>query len=197
MSGPESKHALGRGGPIQSAMGAQPEVVPKGQFQPAAEIVSKERRPRPKRADRLQGSQESLDESDGTGPADGAVAVADAVAGEAPLEDRAWLGEEDPGDEGAAGESVEDDREVEGTKDPPHFERAVKLGRVLVTNDAGQEARAQQWYEARRSFPGLIVWRQAVYDQMTYGQLVDAFEELAQQADPFALYPIIRIWPKR
>ncbi len=89
------------------------------------------------------------------------------------------------------------DEMVEGTKDPPHFERAAKLGRVLVTNDAGHEARAQQWYEARRSFPGLIVWRQAVYDQMSYGQLVDAFEELAQQADPFAPYPIIRIWPKR
>jgi hypothetical protein len=70
------------------------------------------------------------------------------------------------------------DEMVEGAKDP-------------------QEARAQQWHEAKRNFPGLIVWRQAVYDQMTYGQLVDAFEELAQQADPFALYPIIRIWPKR
>ena len=61
------------------------------------------------------------------------------------------------------------DEMVEGTKDPPHFERAAKLGRVLVTNDAGQEARAQQWYEAKRSLPGLIVWRQAVYDQMSYG----------------------------
>ena len=89
------------------------------------------------------------------------------------------------------------DEMVEGTSDPPHFEHAVKLGRVLATNVAGQEARAQQWYEAKRSFPGLIVWRQAVYDQMTYGQLVDAFEELAGQDDPFAHYPIIRIWPKR
>lgn len=88
------------------------------------------------------------------------------------------------------------DEMVEGTKDPPHFERAAKLGRVLVTNDAGQEARAQQWYEAKRSLPGLIVWRQAVYDQMSYGQLVEAFEELARQDDPFAAYPIIRIWPK-
>lgn len=30
------------------------------------------------------------------------------------------------------------DEMVEGTKNPPHFERAVKLGRVLVTNDAGR-----------------------------------------------------------
>jgi hypothetical protein len=53
------------------------------------------------------------------------------------------------------------------------------------------------WYEAKRSFPGLIVWRQAIYGQMSYAQLVDAFEELAGQDDPFGLYPIIRIWPKR
>jgi len=89
------------------------------------------------------------------------------------------------------------DELAEGAKDPLHFERAVKLGRVLVTNDAGLEARAQHWYEAKRTFPGLIVWRQAVYDQMSYGQLVEAFEELAQLDNPFALYPIIRIWPKR
>jgi hypothetical protein len=89
------------------------------------------------------------------------------------------------------------DEMVEGTKDPSHFERAAKLGRVLVTNDAGQEARAQEWYEAKRSFAGLIVWRQAVYDQMSYAQHVDVFEELAQRDDPFARYPIIRIWPRR
>jgi hypothetical protein len=86
---------------------------------------------------------------------------------------------------------------VEGTKDAPHFERAVALGRVLVTNDAGHEARAQEWFEAKRTFPGLVVWRQAVYDQMTYGQLVEAFEQIARQDDPFAAYPIIRIWPQR
>ena len=76
------------------------------------------------------------------------------------------------------------DELAEGTKDPPHFERAVELGRVLVTNDSGQETRAQQWYEAKRSFPGLIVWRQAVYDQVSYGQLVEAFEEIARQTFP-------------
>ena len=34
------------------------------------------------------------------------------------------------------------------------------------------------------------------HDQVSYGQLVEAFEEIARQNDPFALYPIIRIWPK-
>lgn len=44
---------------------------------------------------------------------------------------------------------------------------------------------------------GLIVWRQAVYDQLSYAQLAEAFEEIGGQDDPFAEYPIIRIWPKR
>ena len=73
------------------------------------------------------------------------------------------------------------DEMPEGTEDLPHFERAAALGRVLVTNDAGQEARAHQWYEDRRRFPGLIVWRQAIYDHMSYGDLVEAFEALARE----------------
>jgi len=32
----------------------------------------------------------------------------------------------------------------EGAKDLPHFERAVAMGRVLVSNDIGQETRAHQ-----------------------------------------------------
>jgi hypothetical protein len=32
---------------------------------------------------------------------------------------------------------------------------------------------------------------------MGYGALLKAFEDLARQEDPFAEYPIIRIWPKR
>ncbi len=89
------------------------------------------------------------------------------------------------------------DELAEGAKDLPHFERAANQGRVLVSNDGGQEARAHQWYEESRRFPGLIVWRQAVYSQMTDGELVEIFEELAKQDDPFGLYPILRIWPKR
>jgi hypothetical protein len=89
------------------------------------------------------------------------------------------------------------DELTEGAEDMPHFERAVELGRVLVTNDAGQEASALRRYEAGRSFPGLIVWRQAVYGQMSYGELIDAFEDLARQDAPFAPYPIVRIWRRR
>ncbi len=89
------------------------------------------------------------------------------------------------------------DELIEGTDDPPHFERAVEQGRVLVSNDADQEEIAHQWYEQGRAFPGLVVWRQAVYGQMTFGELVEVFEDLARQDDPFAVYPIVRIWPKR
>jgi hypothetical protein len=32
---------------------------------------------------------------------------------------------------------------------------------------------------------------------MTYGEIVEAFEDLAQQEAPFANYPIVRIRPKR
>jgi hypothetical protein len=85
----------------------------------------------------------------------------------------------------------------QGSDDAPHFERAVVLGRVLVTHDEDQEAIGDGWYRAGRPFPGVLVWRQTVYDQMSYGELVEAFEELARQDDPFAPYPIVRIWPTR
>ena len=86
---------------------------------------------------------------------------------------------------------------IAGSDDPPHFERAVEQGRVLVSNDSDQEDIAHQWYEERRDFPGLIVWRQELYRTTTTRQLLEAFEELAQQDAPFTPYPIVRIWPKR
>jgi hypothetical protein len=89
------------------------------------------------------------------------------------------------------------DEYPERTKDPLHFRRAAELGRVLVTSDEHHEALAVEWYEAGRSFPGLIIWRQALNEQMGYGELLQVFEELARQDDPFSSYPIIRIWPKR
>jgi hypothetical protein len=85
----------------------------------------------------------------------------------------------------------------EGEEDPPHFERAVELGRVLVSNDEGQAIRASKWHRARRAFPGLVTWPQRGYSEMTYGELHQAFEEIAARDDPFALYPIIHIHPKR
>ncbi len=85
----------------------------------------------------------------------------------------------------------------EGAKDLPHFERAVALGRVLVINDEDQEVTADQWYRQGRSLPGVIAWRQRTYRQMTVGEIVEAFEEIAARENPFSPYPIVRIKPKR
>jgi len=84
----------------------------------------------------------------------------------------------------------------EKTVDPVHFERAVEMGRVLVSNDEGQQLRAVTWHAEGRTFPGLITWRQEMYKLMTYGELAEAFERLAEQDEPFAAYPIIRIRPR-
>jgi hypothetical protein len=89
------------------------------------------------------------------------------------------------------------DEYPERTKDPIHFRRAVELGRVLITSDEDQEAIAVEWYRAGRPFPGLIIWRQELNEQMGYGALLKAFDDLALQDNPFGAYPIIRIWPKR
>lgn len=87
------------------------------------------------------------------------------------------------------------DEYPERTKDSVHFHRAVELGRVLVTSDEDQEALAAAWCEAGRRFPGLIILRQALNEQIGYGELVRAFEDLARQEAPFTPYPIF--WPKR
>jgi len=52
------------------------------------------------------------------------------------------------------------------------------------------------WHAEGRTFPGLITWRQEMYKLMTYGELAEAFERLAEQDEPFAAYPIIRIRPR-
>jgi hypothetical protein len=83
------------------------------------------------------------------------------------------------------------------TPDLTHFEHAASLGRVLVTNDEDQEVIADQWYREDRAFLGVIAWRQKVYEQMTYGEILECFEELAKQENSFATYPVVRIKPKR
>lgn len=89
------------------------------------------------------------------------------------------------------------DEYPERTQDLFHFRRAAELGRVLVTSDEHHEALAVEWCQAGRAFPGLIIWRQALNEQMGYGELLRAFEQIAREDDPFSTYPIIRIWPRR
>ena len=60
----------------------------------------------------------------------------------------------------------------ERTVDPVHFERAVELGRVLVTNDEGQRQRARAWYQDGRAFSGVIWWPQVDYVGKTPGDFL-------------------------
>ena len=85
----------------------------------------------------------------------------------------------------------------EKAKDPVHFECAVELGRVLVTNDEGHRQRARAWYEVGRAFPGVIWWPQVDYEGKTPGDFLRAFEALARQEDPFSPYPILYLIAKR
>jgi hypothetical protein len=57
----------------------------------------------------------------------------------------------------------------EKTVDPVHFERAVEMGRVLVSHDEGQQLRAVSWHAEGRALPGLITWRQDIYNLMSPG----------------------------
>lgn len=85
------------------------------------------------------------------------------------------------------------DRFRQGTDDSIHFEEAVRLGRVLVANDADMKALAERWLNQGRRFPGLVWWPRKQYATMSVSQLVDCFEALARQHEPFAAYPIIFI----
>lgn len=86
----------------------------------------------------------------------------------------------------------------EGTLDGPHFKRAADEGRVYVANDRRIEPIAHAWLERGEEFRGLICWPRSHYARMSAGDFLEAFEELArQEEDPFRLYPIIHIKPKR
>ena len=83
----------------------------------------------------------------------------------------------------------------EGTDDRTHFERAVEEKRVLVAYDVHQRKIALEWVEGGRPFPGLITWRQKHHERLTVGDILEAFESLAAEDDPFA-YPIRYLTPK-
>jgi len=46
-------------------------------------------------------------------------------------------------------------------------------------------------------FPGLVTWQQQTYDEMSYGEIIEFFEELASRDNPFADYPVVFVKPKR
>lgn len=81
----------------------------------------------------------------------------------------------------------------EGTKDDVHFEHAARENRVLVTNDRGVEAIANQWLHSGRAFRGLILWPQRHYRRMSFGDLVRQIEALSE---PFP-HPVIHLKPAK
>jgi hypothetical protein len=81
--------------------------------------------------------------------------------------------------------------EREGTLDSVHFDRAVREGRVLVTNDHGLVELAIEWARAERRFPGLVTWTKYNEKWVRPGEVLRLFEELAAQDDPFAHYSIV------
>ena len=83
------------------------------------------------------------------------------------------------------------------TLDPVHFEHAVEAGRVLVSNDIDMKLLAERWAAEGKTFPGLVWWRRRHYEEMSPGDFVAAFEELAGCDDPFDPYPIAHIKPRR
>jgi hypothetical protein len=79
----------------------------------------------------------------------------------------------------------------ERTRDPIHFERAARDGRVLVSHDIDQLKLALRWIEEGRRFRGLVTWAQLHHLRFTEAAFVAAFEQLAGEEDPFpAAYPI-------
>lgn len=83
----------------------------------------------------------------------------------------------------------------EGVKDPPLFAHAASLGRVFVTNDGPLHAVALEWLRAGKPFR-MIYWPKVDDKLYTVGQILEAFEELFSQEDPFTGYPIVYLKPK-
>ena len=85
----------------------------------------------------------------------------------------------------------------EETKDPVHFEEAARLGRVLVAHDIHQLKIALDWVKHGRPFTGFLTWPQLRHKEWSDGVIVQAFEDLAREEDPFPkVYPIRHLKPR-
>lgn len=83
------------------------------------------------------------------------------------------------------------DAHPEKTPDRVHFESAAKQRRVYLANDRDIPLIAHEWLAAGRAFRGLVWWPRSHYRTMGPGDFVAEFEGLAQEDDPFQLYPIL------
>lgn len=84
----------------------------------------------------------------------------------------------------------------ERTDDDVLFAYAAKHGRIFVTGDRPAEAVAIRWLHEGRGFRGMIRCQTGA---MSVGELLAAFERLAEEEDPFGGYAIVylKTWPKR
>lgn len=82
----------------------------------------------------------------------------------------------------------------EETDDRVLFAHAAETGRIFVTDDRPAEAVAIDWLAEGRPFRGMI--RCPQQGEMSVGELLAAFEDLARRDDPFASYPIIYLKPR-
>jgi hypothetical protein len=71
------------------------------------------------------------------------------------------------------------------------FARAAADGRVFVSNDGPIERLAPEWLAEGRKFR-LLFWPQEECRRSTVGDLLQAFEDVAAEEDPFT-YPIRRL----
>lgn len=77
---------------------------------------------------------------------------------------------------------------AEDEDDDVIFEHAAKENLVFVTNDEDFLASGKSWLEKNRSFR-MIYWEKRLQDRVSIGSLLEKFEKLADEEDPF-LYPI-------
>ena len=77
----------------------------------------------------------------------------------------------------------------ERTKDEILFERAAADDRVFVTNDRPAEAIAIRWLREARCFRGMVAWPVETYEHRSIGAVVEDFEAVAKEEEPFA-YPV-------
>ncbi len=82
----------------------------------------------------------------------------------------------------------------EATDDLDHFEEAMRQGRVLVSNDSDVKDLAERRLAEGRTFPGVVWWPRRHYQRMSVSDIVEFFDHLAQQDEPFA-YPVIFLKP--
>jgi hypothetical protein len=79
----------------------------------------------------------------------------------------------------------------EGTEDHIHFEWAAGEGRVFVAHDLHQSKAAKEWHRQGRPFLGFLTWPQKRHRKLSDGEMVEAFEKIAAEEDPFqGAYPI-------